>query len=73
MGGGALCNPWKIIEDFVFPLNAFNYIYNYMAESAIILYLECLLGLISHFKILGQRDLSKKKYMKICKNCILNF
>ena len=38
-----------------------------MADSSIILYLECLKGLISHFKKLGQRDLNKKKYIKICK------
>ena len=30
-----------------------------MADSAIILYLECLKGLISHFKKLGQHDLKK--------------
>ena len=56
----------------VIPLNAFNYT-TIMADSAIILYLECLKGLISNLKKLGQRDLSKKKYMKICKKCILNF
>ena len=38
-----------------------------MADSAIILYLECLKGLMYHFKKLGQRDLNKKIYMKICK------
>ena len=37
-----------------------------MADCAIILYLECLKGLIYHFKKLGQRDLNKKIYMKIC-------
>ena len=31
-----------------------------MADCAIILHLECLIGL-------GQRDLNKKIYMKICK------
>ena len=31
-----------------------------MADCAIILYLECLKGLIYHFKKLGQRDLNKK-------------
>ena len=31
-----------------------------MADSAIILYLECLKGLIYHLKKLGQRDLNKK-------------
>ena len=40
-----------------------------MADSAIILYLECLKGLIYHFKQLGQRDLN----IKICKKRILNF
>ena len=44
-----------------------------MADSAIILYIECLKGLISHFKKLGQRDLNKRNYIKICKKCILNF
>ena len=34
-----------------------------MADCAIILYLECLIGLIYHFKKLGQRDLNKKKYI----------
>ena len=38
-----------------------------MADCAIILYLECLIGLIYHFKKLGQRDLNKKIYIKICK------
>ena len=44
-----------------------------MAYSAIILYLECLKGLISHFKQIGQHDLNKKNYIKTCKKCILNF
>ena len=44
-----------------------------MADSAIILYLAFLKGLIPHFKKLGQRDLNKKNYIKICKKCILNF
>ena len=45
-----------------------------MPDSATILYLECLRGLIYHFKKLGQRDLNKKNYMKICKKKrILNF
>ena len=35
-----------------------------MADSAVILYLECLKGLISPFKKLGQRDLNKKKIYK---------
>ena len=35
-----------------------------MADSAIILYLAFL---ISHLKTLGQRDLNKKNYIKICK------
>ena len=38
-----------------------------MADCAIILYLECLTGLIYHFKKLGQCDLNKKIYIKICK------
>ena len=38
-----------------------------MADCAIILYLECLKGLIDHFKKLGQRDLNKTIYIKICK------
>ena len=44
-----------------------------MTDSALILYLECLKGLISYFKKLGQRDLNKSKYLKIVKKCILNF
>ena len=44
-----------------------------MADSAIILYLECLIGLIYRFKKLGQCDLNKKIYLKIGKKCILNF
>ena len=46
-----------------------------MADCAIILYLECLIhvGLIYHLKKLGQRDLNKKIYIKICKKRILNF
>ena len=44
-----------------------------MADSAIILYLECLIGFIYHFKKLGQCDLNKKNYIKIYKKRILNF
>ena len=43
-----------------------------MADCSIILYLECLKGLIYHFKKLGQCDLNKKNYIKICKKRILN-
>ena len=43
-----------------------------MANSAIILYLECLKGLIYNFEKLGQRDLNEKN-IKICKKCTLNF
>ena len=42
-------------------------LHNYTADSAIILYLEFLEGLISHFQKLGQRDLNKENYIKICK------
>ena len=38
-----------------------------MADSAIIFYLVFLVGLISFFEKLGQRDLNKKNYVKICK------
>ena len=34
---------------------------------AIILYLGFLIGLISNFEKLGQRDLNKKIYAQICK------
>ena len=44
-----------------------------MADCSIILYLECLKGLIYHLKKLGQRDLSKKNYIKISKKRISNF
>ena len=44
-----------------------------MADSAIILYLVFLKGHIAHFKKLGQHDLNKKIYMKICKKRIFNF
>ena len=44
-----------------------------MADSAIILYLEFLEGVISHFKKLGQRDLNEKNYIIICKKRIINF
>ena len=44
-----------------------------MADSAIILYLEFLEGLISHFQKLGQRDVNKKSNIKNCKKRILNF
>ena len=58
-GGGSM-HPLLNYGGFcVISLNAFNYI-NYMADSAIILYLEFLEGLISHFQKLGQRDLMKK-------------
>ena len=39
---------------------------------AIILYLGFIIGLISNFEKLGQRDLNKKVYAQICKKCILN-
>ena len=44
-----------------------------MADSAIILYLGFLEGLISYFEKIGQRDLNKKICIKICKKHILNF
>ena len=40
---------------------------------AIIFYLGFLIGLISNFEKLGQRDLNKKIYAQICKKRILNF
>ena len=39
-----------------------------MADCAIILYLECLIGLIYHLKKLGQCDLNKKIISKFVKN-----
>ena len=36
-----------------------------MADCSIILYLECLKGLIYQFKKIGQRDLNEKNYVKI--------
>ena len=44
-----------------------------MADSAIILYLEFLKGLIYHFKKLGQRDLNKKHVYENLWKRILNF
>ena len=44
-----------------------------MADCAIILYLECLIGLIYHLKKIGQLVLNKKFIKKICKKRILNF
>ena len=44
-----------------------------MANSAIILYLEFLVGLIFHFEKLDQHELDKKMYVQICKLHILNF
>ena len=70
--GGLYMHPLKNYGGFcVIPLNAFNYITIW--QTAIILYLECLKGLIYHFKKLGQRDLNKKIYIKICKKRFLNF
>ena len=37
-----------------------------MTDSTIILYLGFLIGFISHFEKLGQYDLNKKMYIKIC-------
>ena len=72
-GGGGSMHPLKNYGGFcVITLNAFN-LHNYMADSAIILYLECLKGLVDHFKKLGQCALNKKNYIKICKKHILNF
>ena len=39
-----------------------------MAEMAIILYLGFIIGLISNFETLGQRDLNKKFLHKFVKN-----
>ena len=38
-----------------------------MTEMAIILYLRFIIGLISNFEKLGQRDLNKQFYAPICK------
>ena len=46
---------------------------NYVANSAIILYVESLVSLIAQFEKIGQRDLIKKNYSKICKKHILIF
>ena len=43
-----------------------------MADCALILYLECLIGIIYYFKKLGQRE-QEKNYIKICKKRIVNF
>ena len=43
-----------------------------MADNAIILYSGFLVGFISYFEKLGQRD-PNKKYVKICKKRILIF
>ena len=40
---------------------------------AINLYVGFILGLISNFEKIGQRDLNKKFNAQICKNRILNF
>ena len=40
---------------------------------AITLYLGFIIGLISNFEKLGQRDLNKKNYAQIRKKRILNF
>ena len=50
-----------------------NALHNYMANSAIILYLGFLVDLSYNFEKLGQLDLNKKNYVKICKIRILNF
>ena len=42
-----------------------------MTYSAIILYLEFLEGLISHFQKIGERDLNKKYHIKIWKKTYL--
>ena len=47
-----------------------------MADSAIILYLGFLVGLISYIEkksYQGESDLNKKNYVKICKKRILIF
>ena len=44
-----------------------------MADSALILYLGFLVGLIYHFEKLAQRDLTIKNYVKISKIRISNF
>ena len=49
------------------------YLHNYLTNSTIIVHLGFLVDLNYHFEKLGQRDLNKKNYVKICKICILNF
>ena len=42
-------------------------LHNFLAGMAIILYLGFLIGLISNFEELRQRDLNRKFYAQICK------
>ena len=68
-GGGLYAPPEKLWSILCYSIKCLE-LHNYMADCAIILYLECLKGLIYHFKKLGQRDLNKKIYIKICKKRI---
>ena len=71
-GGGLHAAPEKLWSILCYCIKCLL-LHNYIADSAIILYLECLKGLIFHFGKLGQRDLDKTSYIKICKKRILNF
>ena len=66
--GGLYAPPEKLWRILCYSIK----LHNYMADSPIILYLECLKVLIYLLKKLGQHDLNKKIYIKICKKRILN-
>ena len=63
MGGGLYAPPEKLWRILCYSIKCLS-LQNYMADSAIILCLGCLKGLIYHLKKLGQCDLNKKKLNK---------
>ena len=63
MGGGLHIPPEKLWRILCISSKCL-YLHNYMANSAIILYLGFLVDLIYHIEKLGRRDLNKK----LCKN-----
>ena len=63
-GGGLYAPPEKLWRILCYSIK-FLLLHNYVTDSAIILYLECLKDFISHFKKIGQPDLNKKLYKNL--------
>ena len=64
MGGGLYAPPEKLWRILCYSIKCLQ-LHNYNADCAIILYLECLIGLIYNFLKLGQRAINKKIYKNL--------